>query len=67
MKLAPEMTLDDVVHVTLRLDDYLIDLFRSMAENVNVPEVRDVFKNLLEMEEQERRQKSRNALDLETL
>ncbi len=62
--LTPEMSVDDVIRVALRLDNYLIDLYQMMAENAEIPEVREVFMNLLGMEQQEKREQAKNALSI---
>jgi rubrerythrin len=67
IKLQPGMSVSDVVRVALRLDDYLVDLYRSMAEHSDIPEVREVFTNLLDMERQEKHQAARNALRLDEM
>ena len=58
----PDMTVKEVVAAGLKLDDCLIRLYREMAEYANSEQVRDVFRNLLEMEEREKHKLSRNAL-----
>lgn len=67
VKVKKDMTVDDVVRLALRLDDYLIDLYRSMVAHSDIPEVKEVFANLLELEQQEEHQIARNALRLDEI
>ncbi|MGB6045784.1 MAG: hypothetical protein WBF93_21695 [Pirellulales bacterium] len=56
-----EMSVDDVVDLGLRLDDRLINCFKMMVDAAETDDVREVFQNLVDMEEQEKRQLVRNA------
>lgn len=67
VKLEPDMSVDDVVDVALRMDDCLVDLYKEMAEVAVSQEVKEVFTNLLEMEEQEKHKLVRNALQLKEI
>ena len=58
------MSVEDVIHMGLELDDRLISLYKDAAENSEVPEVNEVFNNLLEMEQEEEHHLVRAALDL---
>ena len=63
-ELDPDMTIDDVINLVLRLDECLVELYRSVAKSAQSEEVREVFRNLLAMEKQEEVQLLKNALDL---
>nr|MBS0019122.1 hypothetical protein [Gammaproteobacteria bacterium] len=67
VQIKGDMSVDDVVRLALRLDDYLIDLYKNMAENTDIPEVKEMFTNLLELEQQEEHQIARNALRLDEM
>ena len=67
VEVREDMAVDDVVRLALRLDDYLIDLYRNMADNADIPEVKEVFTNLLELEQQDEHQLARNALRLDEM
>ena len=58
----PDMTVTEIVAAGLKLDDCLIQLYREMAECADSEQVREVFTNLLEMEEHEKHTLSKNAL-----
>ena len=58
------MEIEDVIRMGLELDEKLIGLYKDAVENSDVPEVKEVFNNLLEMEQQEEHQLARAALDL---
>ncbi len=60
-ELEPGMTVDEVVRAALRLDDCLTKLYREVAECTDCNEVREIFKNLLALEEKEKSKLARNA------
>ena len=62
VKIAPEMSVDDVIELGLKLDECLITIYRDLAEDAQSEDVRTVFQNLLDMEEEEKRQLVRNSL-----
>ena len=62
VEIAPEMSVDDVIELGLKLDERLIAMYRDLAENAQCEDVRAVFQNLLDMEEEEKRQLVRNSL-----
>jgi rubrerythrin len=62
VKITPGMSVDDVIELGLKLDDCLITIYKDLAENAQSEEVRSVFQNLLDMEEEEKRQLVRNSL-----
>jgi len=45
----PEITVDEVASLVLRLDDALIEFYRDLADNAESPEVRELFENLLQL------------------
>ncbi len=67
LEVTPSMSLDDVVSLALSFDDRLVDLYREAARISPSEEVRDVFKNLLEMEKEEELVLMRNALEIKEL
>jgi len=64
IELRPDMTIDDVISLAMRMDECLVELYRSVAENAESEEVKEIFNSLLEMEKQEEVELLRNALDL---
>lgn len=62
--MAPEMTIADVVQVTLGFDDRLMRFVGDLADQSDSIEVKALFVNLLEMEEQEKHKASRAALEM---
>ena len=62
VRISPEMSVDDVVDVGLKVDECLIAVFRDLAENAPCEDVRNLFRNLLELEEEEKRRLVKNAL-----
>jgi hypothetical protein len=67
IQLEPEMSIDDVVDLALRLDEYLVDLYREVANQADSREVAEVFGNLLNLEQQEEIAVTRNALSIQDL
>lgn len=63
LEIKPDMTIYNVIQIGLALDDRLIEVYKESAENADVPEVREVFKNLLAMEEEEKHSLVRAALE----
>ena len=53
VQLNPEMSLNDVLDIGLHFDTVLLDCYRVVRDSVEYAEVRDVFQNLFEFEEQE--------------
>jgi vacuolar-type H+-ATPase subunit C/Vma6 len=62
--IIPEASVDSVVKATLDIDNCLVRFYREVAEKVESERVRDVFRNLVEMEESELRQLAFSALQL---
>jgi len=60
--IAPEMSVDGVTRVAMDVDRCLMRFYREVAECVESETVRDVFKNLVDMEEAELRELALNAL-----
>ncbi len=63
MEIKPHMTIADVIRIGLALDNRLIEVYEESAQSAEVPEVREVFENLLEMEEEEKHTLMRAALE----
>lgn len=66
-KLKPNISVDDVISIALHFDDCLIELYKVMAEEAEIEELKDLFNNLLEMEKQEEKILARDALWLKDL
>jgi len=64
MPIAPETSVDNVVKATLDIDSCLIRFYREVADKVESGKVRDVFRNLVEMEEGELRKLALSALQV---
>lgn len=64
LNLDADMDADELVDAAMRYDDCLISLYRQIERTAAVPEVREVFANLLALEEQEKHQTTRNALSI---
>ncbi|MBW2186927.1 MAG: hypothetical protein JRG71_11200, partial [Deltaproteobacteria bacterium] len=59
IKYSPTMSVDDVLKLGQTIDNCLIASYKGVADTASTPEVREIFENLLQMEEQEKHQKSR--------
>ena len=53
--------------IGMRLDEYLVDLYREVANQADSREVAEVFGNLLNLEQQEEIAVTRNALSIQDL
>jgi len=62
--IAPETSVDSVVQATLDIDRCLVRFYREVATKVESEKVRDVFQNLVEMEENELRKLALSALQV---
>jgi len=67
MKIRPDMTIDDVISIALRVDDCLIQFYTEMAEGCVIKEIKDFFTNLSNMEKREKYNFSRNTAELQDL
>lgn len=62
--ITPDMPVDEVVQRALQFDQMLIDLFRDMAEATSAAHVRELFTDLLQMEEESEHQLAKISLEL---
>ena len=67
IELNPDMCIDDVIELALRLDDCLVELYKGMAEKAEYSDVKKVFTNLLEMEKHEKMNLVRDAIELKEI
>jgi rubrerythrin len=66
-KIDPSMSVDEVVDKTIEFDNSLIELYREVINETSEPSVQAVFKNLVEMESQEKIKMVRNAMMLKEI
>ena len=66
-EIKPEMTVDDVVAAAMHFDACLIKFYREMATKSSNEKVREVFENLLVMEQHEQIELSKQTLELSSL
>ena len=62
--IKPDMDIEDVVAAAMHFDSCLIKFYREMAEHSTSHKVREVFENLLVMEEHEQLELSKTMLEL---
>lgn len=62
--IAPETSVEGVIKVAMDVDNCLIRFFREVAQHAETETVREVFGNLVEMEEAELRKLALNALQV---
>jgi hypothetical protein len=68
LDLTPDMTVDEVVDTALKMDERLKRFFESMAENAgSPPEVREVFRKMVEQEEREKAKLVKTAEQIKRL
>ena len=63
----PDMNIDDLIRLAMRLDGALVRFYSRIAEQAQSTEVRDLFTGLVELEEQEQVRMQKNALDIRDL
>lgn len=61
-ELHPDISIDELVKVALRIDDYLINLYRQMLSETTSDDARAVFESLIRLEETEKMRTVRAAL-----
>jgi rubrerythrin len=64
IKYDEKMTVDDVIKIAADIDKCLIESYKGVAETTRIPEIREIFQNLLQMENQEKHVKARIALGI---
>ena len=57
-----DMSVDELVQIALKIDDYLISLYRQMASESTSSDSRQLFENLVQLEETEKMRTVRAAL-----
>ncbi|MCD6527167.1 MAG: hypothetical protein J7K75_09280 [Desulfuromonas sp.] len=62
--ISPAMTTEDIMKIGTTIDNCLIASYKGVADTATTPEVREIFENLLQMEEQEKHVKARIALGI---
>lgn len=59
-----ELTVEQVFEIAAQIDQCMIDSYNTVINRTSNPEVRELFENLLEMEEQEKHTRARTVLGL---
>jgi hypothetical protein len=65
VEIKPDMNIEDVIRIALKLDDCLLELYRSMADAAMAKDVKELFDQLLKAEMREERLTVRSALEME--
>jgi len=60
--LTPDSTAEEVITWAIKMDDSIIELYRSMAEEAEIADVRKVVNSLLAMEDREKLKMVRSSL-----
>lgn len=66
-EISEEMTVDDVVAAAMHFDSLLIKFYGDMARKTNNQKVRELFENLLVMEQHEQIELSKQTLELASI
>lgn len=66
-EIKPGMEVDDVMTAAMHFDACLIEFYREMAQRALSEKVREVFENLLEMEQHEQIELSKQMLGMGSL
>ncbi len=64
LHLSENPSSDEIIQLALDFDDTLVNLYKEVVENANDSKVKEVFKNLLQLEEKEKIQVARAAMML---
>jgi hypothetical protein len=62
MKLPPDMNVEDVARLAMQIDECLVRIYRYLSEEAETAAVREVFRNLVLLEQNELRKLALNAL-----
>jgi len=57
-----DISVDELVQVALKIDDYMVGLYRQMLSEATSDESRQLFQNLVQLEEREKMRTVRTAL-----
>lgn len=66
-KVKDKPSSDEIFQIAMDFDDTLVKLYREVAEKVNDSRTKQVFKNLLQLEEKEKIQVVRAAMALDDM
>ena len=61
LRIHPDLELDEVIEIGLRLTDCVLAVYRDLAERAEPASIRDVFQNLLQMEAKAQQQFARDS------
>ncbi len=62
LRIDSDLNVDDLIEISVKLDDCLIELYKSLAEASESTEVREVFESLASLETHEKRKTVRQIL-----
>lgn len=66
-EIKSHMSVDDIVHIALQLNNYLIELYTGLVRETEVIEVKDVFNCLLERIKKDEKDLARDVLWLKDI
>lgn len=61
---TPDMSVTDITELGQKVDDYLLGVFEEVTETAATNDIREVFRNLMDMEEEEKHSLTRAANSL---
>ena len=61
-EIHPDISVEELISITLKLDDFMIETYRQLASEASSSEVRQLFSGLAEIEEAEKISAVRAAL-----
>lgn len=64
IKYSDNMSVNDIMKIGTTIDNCLITSYKGIVETAATPEIREIFENLLAMEEQQKHVKARAALGI---
>lgn len=61
IEIRPDMTLEEVIKVVMEFEDALIELYKEALNEIDEPNVQEVLKNLVALEDTEKRRFAMNV------
>jgi len=65
--LQSDISLQQIVETALDLDNAIVELYRDVRDHVDIPELKALFQNMIEMEDNEKKRLVRDAMMLDDM
>jgi len=67
LPLHSDITLAQIVETALDVDNAIVALYRDLKDHVDLPELKELFENMIEMEDNEKKRLVRDAMSLDDM